>query len=148
MKKKRNKSRAAWKREIAEIAARRAAENSTAEMKICAVRVRYCLCSECLHYAECLKLGRPASQLGVYIAWLESEVLPSLRKSLNVRLEAATPFLSSNAYAVIRIKKRGHTLSRIGLMDEERDAAVIAKRVINAYSIIKEMEGQNEDEEI
>ena len=132
--KKRNKKRAVWLREYASIEAKRKAENSTPAMKLCAVKVRRCLCSECLHYAECLKAQAPTSRLGAYMAWLEQNIVPMLRGELyGVNIDIAKPYEHENAYAVVCVKKGRITISRILLKKADYDAEAICCRVKSAY---------------
>lgn len=116
-------------------------------MAICAREIREVpSCLSCCHYAECVRKGAPASELGRFVSWLALEALPPIEATLNSFCAAAIRLKASNAndaqtrkgaYAVVSgYNAKRRVLFRVLLRGRE-SADELAEKVLKAYAYRK-----------
>lgn len=111
---------------------------------ICSRKVREIPCAKCLNFERCMREGKPVSNLGAYMAWLELKALPAIENELRpscadgLKLEAYVPDVNESeegAYAVVRAydeNKYRRLLFRLNLHGDE-DEEALRTLVFNAY---------------
>lgn len=103
----------------------------TDTMRICSKNARCVPCKRCLHFQDCARVGLPCSPLGLYMARLSLDVLPSIEAELrNIFFQSlalsicapSTQEIKDGAYAVVRVYKDvalDHAFVRVLLTGEE-----------------------------
>lgn len=117
----------------------------TKAMQICSKLVREIPCSRCLHFEKCVRDMKPASKLGVFMAWLELHALPAIENELRpscadgIKLEAYAPNkieFNKGAYAVVRVyngKEFKRVICRVLLTAYEYDYYKLRAMIFAAY---------------
>lgn len=112
---------------------------------VCSRKVREIPCAQCLNFERCMREGKPASNLGAYMAWLELEALPAIENELRpscaggLKLEAHVPNmeeLNKDAYAVVRVyngKENRRIICRVLLTEDDYDEVKLRAMIVAAY---------------
>lgn len=112
---------------------------------VCSRKVREIPCDQCLNFQKCMREGKPVSNLGAYMAWLELKALPDIENELRpscadgLKLEAHTPNmdeLNKDACAVVRVyneKGNRRIICRVLLTDYDYNEIKLRAMVVAAY---------------
>lgn len=112
---------------------------------ICSRKVREVPCAQCPNFEICMRAGKPISNLGAYMAWLELKALPAIENELRpscadgLKLEAHVPNmaeLNKDAYAVVRVyneKGNRRIICRVLLTEDDYDEVKLRAMIVAEY---------------